>query len=94
MTLVNQEWRFYDMFITGSGNNDGLYLNTLYDELLRRAATMKAGPARLDVLRKAETILISEDQAVIPFYYYVENDLIDLTRWDGWYPNPLGVHNL
>ncbi|PKL25640.1 MAG: peptide ABC transporter substrate-binding protein [Spirochaetae bacterium HGW-Spirochaetae-3] len=85
---------FLDMFIIGSGNNDGLYSNKRYDELLRRAATMKAGPARMDVLRKAETILILEDQAVIPFYYYVEQDLIDLTRWDGWYSNPLGVHNL
>jgi len=85
---------FLDMFITGSGDNDGLYSNTLYDELVRRAATMKLGPERMDVLRKAETILISDDHAVIPFYYYVEQDLIDLTRWDGWYPNPLGVHNL
>jgi len=85
---------FLDLFVTGSASNDGLYANARYDELLRRAATMKAGPARMDALRKAETILIAEDQAVIPFYYYVEQDLIDLSRWDGWYPNPMGAHNL
>lgn len=84
---------FLDMFITGSGLNDGLYSNAQYDELVRRAGTMAAGPARMEVLRQAEEILVTQDQAVIPIFHYVEQDLIDLTKWEGWYANPLGTHH-
>ncbi len=84
---------FLDMFITGSGLNDGLYSNAKYDELIKKAATMPAGKARMDTLRQAEEIMITADQAVIPFYHYVEQDLIDTKVWGGWYANPLGVHN-
>jgi len=84
---------FLDMFIIGSGNNDGLYANKQYDELVKKAATMKAGPERMAVLQQAEGLLITQDQAVAPFYHYVEQDMIDLSKWDGWYANPLGVHD-
>lgn len=83
---------FLDMFLTGSGLNDGLYANAEYDGLVKKAATMKAGPERMATLQNAEALLIAKDQAVIPFYHYVSQDMIDLSKWDGWYPNPLGVH--
>lgn len=83
---------FLDMFIIGSGNNDGLYANEEYDALVKKAATMKAGPERMATLQAAEALLITKDQAVIPFYHYVEQDLIDVTKWDGWFANPLGTH--
>ena len=84
---------FLDMFITDSGINDGLYSNPEYDALVNEASTMKPGVERMDILHKAETILVSKDQAVIPFYHYVSQDIIDLTKWSGWYPNVSGVHN-
>ncbi|GAB1454712.1 MAG: peptide ABC transporter substrate-binding protein [Spirochaetia bacterium] len=83
---------FLDMFIIGSGNNDGLYANPEYDALVKKAATMKAGPERMAVLQQAESFLITKDQAVIPFYHYVEQDMIDINKWDGWFANPLGTH--
>jgi len=83
---------FLDMFIIGSGNNDGLYANTEYDTLVKKAATMKPGVERMGVLQQAEALLITKDQAVLPFYHYVSQDMIDLSKWDGWYPNPLGAH--
>jgi oligopeptide transport system substrate-binding protein len=83
---------FLDMFMIGSGLNDGLYSNTEYDALLKKAATMKAGPERMAVMQQAEALLITKDQAVIPFYHYVEQDMIDVTKWDGWFANPLGTH--
>jgi oligopeptide transport system substrate-binding protein len=43
-------------------------------------------------MQQAEALLITKDQAVIPFYHYVNQDMIDVTKWDGWYPNPLGAH--
>jgi oligopeptide transport system substrate-binding protein len=42
---------------------------------------------------QAETILIDQDQAIMPLYYYVEQNLIDTNKWLGWYNNPLGIHN-
>ncbi|TFG84624.1 MAG: peptide ABC transporter substrate-binding protein, partial [Spirochaetales bacterium] len=85
---------FLDMFLTGSGLNDGLYSNPQYDALVRQAATMPDGAARMDTLRQAEEILVTQDQHTIPFYHYVEQDMIDLSKWDGWYANPLGAHNV
>ncbi len=84
---------FLDMFLSDSGLNDGLFKNAKYDELVRKAATMKAGPDRMKVLQQAEEILVTQEQAVIPLYHYVNIDLIDLKKWGGWYPNPLGIHN-
>ncbi|HON88492.1 MAG TPA: peptide ABC transporter substrate-binding protein, partial [Spirochaetales bacterium] len=84
---------FLDMFISTSGLNDGLYNNPQFDELVKKAATMPAGTERLKVLQQAEEIMVTQDQHVIPLYHYVNIDLIDLSKWGGWYPNPLGIHN-
>jgi len=85
---------FLDMFITGVGLNDGLYSNAEYDALVRKAGTLPAGPERMAALQQAEDLLVTVDQHVIPFYFYVNQDLIDTTIWGGWYTNPLGNHNL
>lgn len=53
---------FLDMFIKGSGNNDGLYDNPKYDELIKQAPTLK-GDARYKAMQQAETYLIDQDQA-------------------------------
>lgn len=82
---------FTDMFITGGTQNDGLYSNAKYDELIKRARTQE-GDARLATLMEAEKILIDEDMAVIPVYYYVTQNLINKSKWEGWYGNPLNVH--
>jgi len=82
---------FLELFITGGGNNDGLYSNPKFDELVKKAATMPDSPERNQVLMDAEKIF-AEDQAMLPLYWYVDNDMIDLTKWDGWYGNPLGIH--
>lgn len=83
---------FLDMFMSTSGLNDGLYNNPEFDRLVRQAASMPAGQARMDTLQAAEKIMMTDDQHVITFYHYVNQDMIDLSKWDGWYPNPLGSH--
>lgn len=83
---------FLELFITGGGNNDGLYSNAKFDELVKLAATLPAGAERSKALMDAEKIF-AEDQAMLPLYWYVDQDLIDLAKWDGWYGNPLGVHH-
>jgi len=81
-----------DLLITGGGNNDGGYTNTAYDALIRQATTMPNGAARNAIMRQAEEIAITGEQAVIPIYFYVSQNMIDLTVWEGWYPNVLNIH--
>jgi oligopeptide transport system substrate-binding protein len=82
---------FLDMFITGAGMNGGKYSNEIYDLLIREAATMR-GADRMDVLLQAEDILINEDQGVMPIYYYTTNNMIDTSKWGGWYANAMDFH--
>ena len=83
---------FLDMFLTGGAMNGGRYSNPEYDALIKKAATMPAGPERFDTLVEAETLFIEEDQAVIPIYNYTTNNMIDLTEWGGWYTNTMDYH--
>ena len=83
---------FLDLIITDGGNNDGHYNNPDYDRLIRQAATMVDGADRNKIMRQAEDIAITQDQALIPIYYYVSQNMIDLSKWDGWYKNPQDVH--
>lgn len=82
---------FLHMFVSDSGNNDGRYNNPTYDKLVEKAAT-QIGAERMATLRQAEELLITGDQAVIPFFFYVNQDMINLDRIGGWYPNPVGAH--
>lgn len=83
---------FSDMWTTGQTQNDGLYSNKKYDELIEKARTM-SGAERLKTLMAAEDILINQDAAILPLYFYTTQNMIDLTKWDGWYPNPMDIHN-
>ena len=83
---------FLDMFLSNSGNNDGLYNNPKYDELVKKAMTMPAGADRFAALSQAENIFLTEDQGIAPFYFYVSQNLIDTSKWAGWTANPLDTH--
>ena len=83
---------FLDMFVTGAGMNGGKYSNEDYDLFINEAARMEAGAERMEILKTAESIMIDEDQAIIPFYYYVSQNLIDLDKWGGWYSNTMDYH--
>ncbi len=83
---------YLDMFKTNAGNNDGLYSNPKYDELLAKASTLPAGDERNKTLEEAENILITEDQAIAPFFFYANKSLIDLSKWDGVYSNAMDIH--
>jgi len=81
-----------DLLLTGGGNNDGQYSNPEYDALIRQASRLPDGAQRNQIMRQAEDLGIVQEQAVIPIYFYVSQSMIDLTKWDGWYPNVLDVH--
>ena len=80
------------MFITGAGMNGGRYSNEVYDLLINEAARMEAGQDRFEVLKTAEDIFINEDQGIIPFYYYVSQNLVDTDKWGGWHSNTMDYH--
>lgn len=82
---------FSDMWVTGGTQNDGLYSNPKYDELIEKART-QTGAERMKTLSEAEKILIDQDMAILPVYFYVTQNMIDLDKWDGWYTNPMNVH--
>jgi oligopeptide transport system substrate-binding protein len=81
---------FTDMWVTGSPRNDSSYSNPAYDELAKAASGLSEA-ARLQALSLAEKILL-DDAAVLPLFFYVDRNLIDLSRWEGWYENPLDQH--
>jgi oligopeptide transport system substrate-binding protein len=81
-----------ELLISSGGNNDGYYSDPEYDRLLRQAAAMPGGAERNALLRQAEKIAITRDQAVIPLYNYAAKNLIDTGKWDGWYTNPKDLH--
>ncbi|MCI1209789.1 MAG: peptide ABC transporter substrate-binding protein [Treponema sp.] len=83
---------FLELCKSDSGNNDGRYNNPDFDALLVKASRMNAGSDRMQVLHDAEEIMMTQDQAYIPFYYYVSLNMIDLDKWDGWYTNTLDIH--
>jgi len=82
---------FLDMWVTGGTQNDGLYSNKTYDELLAKSR-LTSGAERYQLMMEAEKVLIDQDMAILPIYYYVTQNLIDMNKWDGWYPNPLDIH--
>jgi oligopeptide transport system substrate-binding protein len=83
---------FLDMFLTGGAMNGGRYSNPKYDELIKKAAQTPAGPERFDIIKQAEEIFITQDQGVIPIYFYTTNNMINLNEWGGWYVNTMDYH--
>lgn len=85
---------FLDMFIYGSAMNGGRYNNEVYDLLIKEAATIADPVERLGVLRTAEDIMINEDSAIMPLYFYITTNMIDTDVWGGWYTNTMDYHPL
>lgn len=62
---------FLDMFQTGAGNNNFKYSNPKFDALVAESRATTDTAKRLENFRAAEKILIADDMAVIPLYFYV-----------------------
>ena len=66
---------FLELFSDGSALNNTFYGNARFDELLG-SANAQTGPARMELLRRAESQLM-QDMPVIPLYYYVSRHLVN-----------------
>lgn len=85
---------FLDMFLTGGGNNRTGWSNPEYDRLLSEA-TREVDPAkRLDILRRAEDLLVRQAVPVAPIYYYVGIQLYNPEKLGGIRANVLDEHPL
>jgi len=62
---------FMDIFTTGNGQNNAMYSNPKYDELIS-AARRETDPAkRIQMYHDAEKILM-DDAAIAPLYFYTD----------------------
>jgi len=86
---------FLFMFLSNNEDfNDPRWNNPKYDELVRKANAMQPGAERMKVFQDAEKLLIDQDHVVMPIYWYVTQNFIDLKKWGGWATNSLDQHAL
>lgn len=83
---------FIDLFKTDSGNSNTGWTNPEYDRLVAEAGRSEDPKARLELLEKAEAILM-RDLPVIPVYFYVSQGMWRAAL-KGVYDNALNVHPL
>ena len=85
---------FLDMFVTGGGNNRTGWSDPRYDQLIAAAAAETDRPARYEILREAEKLLVCEEMPVCPLYFYVGIQLYDSKKLGGIQGNVLDEHPL
>ena len=85
----NDPISFLDMWMTGGGNNDAQYANEEYDSLIKEAKTTTDVKERMELLHKAEDMIIGEDNALAPLYFYTQKYML-ADGIEGLYYCPLG----
>ncbi len=86
---------FLSLFLSSNTDlNDGRYNSPAFDQLLLKGNALAGGPARMKTFQDAEQLLIDQDMAVLPLYFYVSQNMVSMSKWGGWYPNVLDVHPL
>ncbi|MCI3921017.1 peptide ABC transporter substrate-binding protein [Paenibacillus sp. TRM 82003] len=66
----NDPMTFIDMFTSTSGNNDLGFSSAEYDQLVKDAYATLDNEKRMEYMAKAEQILIGDNMALLPLYYY------------------------
>jgi oligopeptide transport system substrate-binding protein len=77
---------------TTVANNPSGYSNPKFDALVARARALTDAGERAKAVKEAEALLLSE-APLIPLFTYASNQLIDLTKWEGWSTNVFDVHS-
>lgn len=86
----NDPMSFLAIWRSDSGNNYTHWANAAYDRLLYEATRTPDAAARLQILQRAEELLLSESP-LIPLYHYTHVFLIQPSV-QGWYPTLLDHH--
>ena len=65
----------FDVFHSTSGNNHTGWSNPDFDALVEQASKESDTAARIELYAQAEDILITQDAAIIPIYFYASNEM-------------------
>ncbi|MDR1868020.1 MAG: peptide ABC transporter substrate-binding protein [Treponema sp.] len=85
----NDPINFLDMFLTGGGNNNPQYKNPSYDSLIAQAKSTAVAQDRMRYLHQAEDILLKQDGALAPIYFYTRPYMLN-PKVSGMFYTPLG----
>lgn len=83
---------FLNIMVTGDGSNRTGWSNPRYDAMIREASVTVDPAQRLEILSRAEAVLLDECP-VIPIYHYSVNDMVK-PYVRGLYPTTLDTHPL
>jgi oligopeptide transport system substrate-binding protein len=87
----NDPISFLDMWMNGNGNNDAKYNNPKFDAAIAEAKGTADPAKRMDAMHRAEDLLIGQDWALAPIYYYTQKCMLD-PGVDGIFYTPLGYY--
>ncbi|MGU3566618.1 peptide ABC transporter substrate-binding protein [Paenibacillus sp. D51F] len=73
----NDAMTFLDLYVTGGGNNDIGHKNPEFDKLIKDAYASPVQADRVKMMAQAEKILIEDEMAVMPIYYYTSSELVN-----------------
>ena len=82
---------FLQLWLTGSNLNDAGFTDLAFDAVVEEAVGIQDPKRRYQKLADAEQLLL-DSAAVLPLNHSAVAHLINLTRIDGWYANPLDIH--
>ncbi|MUG45021.1 peptide ABC transporter substrate-binding protein [Paenibacillus woosongensis] len=66
----NDPMTFIDLWTSNSGNNDIGFKNEEFDKLIAEAKAIEDNTKRNENFKKAEEILVKDNMAIMPIYYY------------------------
>ncbi len=82
---------FMQLWTTDSNLNDAHFSDRDYDAAVKASLAIQDATERYKKLAAAEEMLLSK-AVILPLNHTPAFHLIDLSRVDGWYPNPLDIH--
>lgn len=85
----NDPISFLDMWMTGGGNNDAQYSNAEYDKMMKAVKASSDQSERMSLMHQAEDIIIGQDNALAPIYFYTQPYMLK-DNVKGMYYTPLG----
>lgn len=87
----NDPMSFLDMWLAGGGNNDAKYDNPDYDAAIKKAMATSDPAERMAAMHEAEDLIIGQDWALGPIYFYTEKFMLK-DDVKGAYYTPLGFY--
>jgi len=85
---------FLDLFMSDNPNNRTGWKSAKYDEALRAANAEADLARRQTLLARAETLIVKDEAAVTPLFYYVGMEFYDATNIQGLHSNLRSEHPL